>query len=139
MRLFTITFCLLLTSHFLYGQLQRTTNQSITAQDITSVNIQFNYDTEIERWPGGHIQIQTTVKMTNGNRNIIESLIKEKRYEVLIKENSGRMTLDYKDFKQGLRAGGYQIYEEINVKVFVPENIEVIKNGTTYTEDLAKG
>lgn len=139
MRLFTITFCLLLTSHFLYGQLQRTTNQSITAKDVTSVNIQFGYETEIERWPGGHIQIQTTVKMTNGNRNILESLVKEKRYEVLIKGGNGKVTLDYKDFKQGLRAGGYNIYEEITVKVLVPEDIEVIRNGTAYTENLAKG
>ncbi len=139
MRLFTITFCLLLTSHFLYGQLQRTTNQSITAKDVTSVNIQFDYETEIERWPGGHIQIQTTIKMTNGNRNILESLVKEKRYEVLIKEDNGKLTLNYKDFKQGLRAGGYNIYEDISVKVFVPEDVKVIKNGMVYTEDLAKG
>lgn len=139
MRTLTIIFSLLLLSQFMYGQLQRITNQSITAKDITAVNIQFDYDTKIERWPGGHIQIETTVKITNGNRNIIESLIKEKRYEVLIKDNGGKVTLSYKDSRYGLRFEGYNIYEDIEVKVFVPEDVEVIRNGMVYTDDLAKG
>ncbi len=135
MRIYTLTISLLLiTAQLSYGQLKRTTNQSITANKVASVDIEFDYETEIERWPGGHIQIQTTIEMTNGNRNILESLIKEKRYEVLIKENAGKLTLNYKEFKQGLRVGGYEVFEHITVKVFVPEEVQISINGTAYQE-----
>ncbi len=118
---FLLTFSVALQS---YAQVVKTLYKTFKSENITALNLQFDYETEIEEWKDRKILIETTVSITNSKRHILDALAEAGRYELKVQEGS-TLALNFKDLSKTITYKGVECWENLTVKVYVPEGMKV--------------
>lgn len=117
------------TSH---AQLEKVLHQTFFLEEIDLVALNVAGDIEIEQWAGNTIMTETRVKLYEGSPGIINYFVKAGRYDIE-KEDFGTtgIKLNSKDnIRRPIRTKTGECYEEVTVRVFVPEDFEKNQNGT---------
>lgn len=105
------------------AQVVKTLYKTFKSENISSLNLRFNYETEIEEWNERKILIETTVSITNSKRHILDALADAGRYELQVTEGS-TLSLDFKDLSKTITYKGVECWENITVKVYMPTGMK---------------
>jgi len=106
------------------AQVVKTLYKTFNSEKISALNLQFNYETEIEEWNERKILIETSVSITNSKRNILEALADAGRYDLKVQEGS-TLQLNFKDLSKTITYKGVECWENLTVKVYVPTGMKV--------------
>jgi len=106
------------------AQVVKTLYKTFKSENVTGLNLQFNYETEIEEWNERKILIETTVSITNSKRHILDALADAGRYELKVQEGS-TLHLNFKDLSKTITYKGVECWENLTVKVYVPKDLKV--------------
>ncbi len=111
------------------AQVKRTLHQTFELTDQnTEVALNIYDDFEVEKWSSNNIMVVTTAILESGAQHLLDFYVDSKgRYDI---EKSGKdalITLTSKDkVRLGMKYKGQVVYEMVSLKMYVPENYELV-------------
>lgn len=114
------------------AQLEKVLHQTFFLDEIDLVALNVAGDIEIEQWAGNTIMTETKVKLYEGSPGIINYFVKTGRYDIEHESfGSEGIRLNSKDsVRRPIKTKAGECYEEVIVRVFIPEDFEKDGNNT---------
>jgi hypothetical protein len=113
----------------MHAQTDKVLHQTFSTEttDEVALNIAGNYT--VETWAGMDIMTETHISIQTKNRSILDSFIKEGRYEVEAKSAEKSLELFSKKKNRGtISTSQGLIAEEVTITIYVPEEFDIIDN-----------
>lgn len=126
------------------AQVEKTFVQSFNPQGLPVVLADLKGDIQIETWTQPTVRLQLTVRIKNANETSLRTLITTGRYRLYGKSEGTTFYITAPSLRRDAQLNNTTIHEEFEVKVFVPENInleqgEVPVPGGTAQKENAQG
>ena len=124
---YIIVFCLSLFGFVASAQVEKTIHQTYNIEGAQSISIQIKGgEYEIENWAGNTILIETNIKLEQATTQILNYVIENGRYEVILENNEGSYILkDKQQQRNKLRSKTGECVENIKMKILVPDEFEI--------------
>ncbi|MEL6866479.1 MAG: hypothetical protein AAFP19_18785 [Bacteroidota bacterium] len=122
-------FCCLLFMPIAEAQLEKVLHQTFEVEGISNISLDIAGELEIVKWAGNTILAETNVQLYDASPSVMRFVLDKGRYDILANDKAD----DFKIFsKNGERATintkQGQVYEMIKVRIFVPEDFEIVDN-----------
>jgi hypothetical protein len=104
------------------SQDDKTLVKTLDPGSCTGVVMAFNYPTTGEEWQESTVRVLLDVKLTNGNSQVLQQLVKVGRYNIEGTIKDGKYVIDVPGLKKDVTVQGQKMVEEIKVTVYVPTN-----------------
>lgn len=144
-RVFSIFVLLFCVTTIASAQYSKVLHQNFDVEDIQEVSLDIQGEPTVENWAGNVIMIETTVKLSNATKAILNHFIDNGRYEVEENKSVSSLALHSKDKKRAPIQSKTGVCEElVDVKIYVPEEFEIsndsrlIRTDFTGTADIKK-
>lgn len=132
-------FAFLFCSFFGYSQLERTLHQTIDLTEILNVKIDLHGDYELVHWPGNYFLFESNVKLYDASKHLLDYFIELGRYEVVADTVGYNSVLKSKDNeRKALKYKGKECFEEVKVKIMVPDFFNIINAKGLVNDRLQK-
>lgn len=115
------------------AQLEEVMHQTFEVGDMDGISLDLVGEYAIEKWAGNTIMTETKVKLYDASPAILNHFVnKDKRYEILADTLSSRLVLSSfdKERKPIRRSKETECFEEVNVRIFVPDTFEMTSDST---------
>ena len=116
------------------AQLEKVMHQTFeVGDDMEGISLDLVGDYSIEKWAGNTIMTETKVKLYEASPAILNHFVtKGKRYEILADTLSSRLVLSSFDKEREpiRRSKDKECFEEVNVRIFVPDTFEMTSDST---------
>lgn len=115
------------------AQLEKMIHQTFDLSEMDAVRLNLAGDVEIEKWAGNTIMTETHIKLYEASQGIMYYFVKEGRYEIESDTmNETSLRLKSKDMvRKPIKTKTGECYEEVLVKVYLPDDFEVDVNTDT--------
>ena len=127
--------CLAFTAN---AQLEKIMHQTFEISEAEDITIDLMGDYAIEHWAGNTIMTETKVELFEASPAILKHFVeKAKRYNVAtesINDNSIRLYSTDKE-RKAIRTKFGECYELVNIRVFIPENYEILNDSLLTKKD----
>lgn len=114
------------------AQLKKTVHQTIEVGEARNINLDLYGEYEIEAWPGNTLMSETKIELYDASPHILKFFLEEQERYKILADNSGENLSVYSNDKErrSISYKGAQCYEIIKVKLYVPEEFEVVNPKT---------
>ena len=112
----------------------KTLLKTLNPENSNAVVLDFAYTTKAEEWKEPNIRIMMTVKLTNGNDNVLKQLVQVGRYNVEGKKEGDKYIVSIPGLKKDVTVKGVKMEEEVAVTILVPTGITVSNSTGTAIE-----
>jgi hypothetical protein len=133
MKYTLLLFSFLLLSISANAQLKKTVHQTFEVGEARNINLDVFGDYEIESWPGNTIMSETKIELYDASPHILKFFMEEKeRYKLTLNgagEESISLVSNDKE-RRGIQYKGKECFEQVKVKLFVPEEFVEINPKT---------
>jgi len=97
---------------------------------MASVIMDVEYPYQVEYWSGNTILVETNVRLDNASQVILDYFIQTERYKVVTKIYPATVVFKMKDMiRKAIQTRNGACAENILLRIFVPEGIEVSSTG----------
>ena len=110
-----------------FAQSQRSVHQTFSIDQVERVQFALTGNLEIVPWAGNSAMTELTVKLYDASPGVLRWFVGDGRYEILgeLSEDETTLTLRGKEILQRpIRTRDGECYEEILVKIYLPESFE---------------
>lgn len=116
---------------FIHAQRVTSYHQSFEVnKTISTLVLDLDYPTEVEQWVGDHVLIETTVKMKNASRQLMDYFIANDRYTIIKKDYSAAVGFGMKKMvRKAIQTKKGICEEDILYKIYVPQHLEIRTTG----------
>lgn len=119
------------------AQMVRTLYQMFQADSVKTIHLEISDIYEIYTWAGNSVLIETTIKLGNGSKEILDFLIKNGRYDVAMDSTSQEEIRLYTKMpdrnKNKLKTPAGEVTEIPEAKIFVPDSFIWTEDKKTLT------
>ncbi len=126
---FLLSFFLL--TGLLQAQSKRTLHQTFDVSGIEEIRLDLYGEVELVPWAGAQIMSETQVVLQGAPKHILTFFIEEKkRYQIeeIISPETYLLQSTDKERKEIMYKGN-TCYEEVKVRLFIPEDFEIVEDG----------
>ena len=117
----------------IFSQITTTFHQSFTInKDIPLILIDLDYPVQVEEWNGNTILIETSVRLSNTSKQILDYYIKDGRYKVEQKDYNEAVEFGHKKMvRKAIYTQNGPCKEDVLVKIYTPMNKKVNVTAST--------
>jgi hypothetical protein len=110
------------------AQVEKTIHQTYNVEGAQTITIQIKSgEYEIENWAGNTILIETNIKLEQATTQILNYVVEQGRYQVILDQNEGAFTLkDKEPIRNRLRSKTGDCVENITMKILVPDEFTIV-------------
>ena len=120
---------LLISSTFLFGQVQKTYVKSFV-EEASTISLNLSGKVEVVEWEEDFVRVHATVSLDGGSLEVLRSLVLSGRYGVEATRDGGGLVLTSACRKKEVTCRGGLLEEVVVYTVFVPRYVEVrVMNG----------
>lgn len=139
MRFYTFATLFLLSLMFsttTSAQLKETLHQTFAIDEANKITIDLPSEVEIVQWAGNTLMTETYIELSDARPSILRYYVGEGRYEILGTATGENYSLVAKDkIRKIIRYKDLECYEFVRVKLFVPDDFEVVNETTLVRMD----
>jgi hypothetical protein len=120
-------FLFLMFSKIGQAQVEKTIHQTFNVEGAQTISVQIKGgEYEVQNWAGNTILIETNIKLEQATTQILNYVIEQGRYEVVLDQQNGSFTLKDKQTQRNrLRSKTGDCVENISMKILVPDEFAI--------------
>lgn len=125
-HIFIFIFSFATTSAF--AQLEKTIHQTFNMTDAQYIVVNISNGYELQTWPGDAMLIETTVKLENATKAILDYVVESGRYKIVLQDQGGGSNFNLIEQtinRAKLTTKNGLVNETVSIKIFVPENFDI--------------
>jgi hypothetical protein len=111
-----------------FAQLEKTIHQTFNMTDAQNIIVNIPNGYELQSWPGDAMLIETTVKLENATKAILDYVVESGRYKILLQDQgtgSNFNLVEQNTNRAKLTTKNGLVNETVSIKIFVPENFDI--------------
>lgn len=115
---------ILISSTFLFGQVQKTYVKSF-AEETSTISLNLSGKVQVVEWDEDFVRVHATVSLEGGSLQVLKSLVLSGRYGVEATRDGSSLVLSTACRKKEVTYRGSLLDDEVEYRVFVPRYMEV--------------
>lgn len=110
----------------LKAQDDKTLVKTLDPGSCSAVVMAFDCPSKGEEWQESTVRVLLEVKLSNGNSQVLQQLVKVGRYNIEGAIKDGKYVIDVPGLKKEVTVKGVKMSEEIKATVYVPTNFSLV-------------